>query len=155
MAKIRRGRKILKNLGLIEDVSKQNEVGTIVSHYVKVNEINIKGLRYPSLHGNRDPLYGFVYFLKCGELHKIGITKYEDKRRLRAYESSCPFPIELLFFNKMYDYLQVENEIKDIFQHKTYKSNEWFTLDETDVDSILEYLHIKLKRTKIRMSENE
>lgn len=87
--------------------------------------------------------YGFVYFLKCLDVYKIGITAQKDKRRLQTYDTGNPFPKELLFFGGIKNYQKVEQTIIKKFAHKVYKGNEWFKLDEKDVKKILEFLNKK------------
>ena len=83
---------------------------------------------------------GFVYLIECGGLHKIGITKKNPEKRLKAYTTANPFDKTLLFCKKILNYKEVEDKIKTKFQHKLKKGHEWFKFSEKDIRRILNYL---------------
>lgn len=72
----------------------------------------------------------FVYLIKGGDYHKIGIAK-DTRKRVSGIKTSCPFPVEVLRFWESRSAQRVEKLLHRRF--KSYQANgEWFRLP-TDV----------------------
>lgn len=77
---------------------------------------------------------GWIYLVKCGEFHKIGVTQ-NIKQRLEDFRTSNPHPIELLKSWK-YEPWSMVRKIEKLL-HLHYKPHhhhrEWFKLPEAEV----------------------
>lgn len=106
---------------------------------------------YFALRGNID-LQGWVYYVKIGDLFKIGITQ-NIKRRLRSLRSKAKKEVTLIssVYGNLYQAYKTEQFIlEDYSQHRVYTkfSTELFNIDilkgselkdifnQTDIDSI-------------------
>ena len=76
---------------------------------------------------------GYVYLIKTGPLHKVGISKSQPESRLRQYKTANPFPVEVLICTKCKGYSNVESDILSRYSDKVAKGAEW--LDITDVEA--------------------
>ncbi len=78
--------------------------------------------------------YGWIYLIKCGEFHKIGVTQ-NIEQRLEDFRTSNPHPIELLKSWK-YDPWSLVRKTEKLL-HRHYKEHhhhrEWFKLPEAEV----------------------
>lgn len=86
---------------------------------------------------------GFVYFFKCSGLYKIGITKSNPNKRLKAYSTANPFDKTILFCKRVKNYLEVELRIKNKYHNKVAKGCEWFSLSTKNTAWIIKYLNKK------------
>lgn len=85
----------------------------------------------------------FIYLLRCGEFHKIGLTcKKNLKNRLGQYYVHCPFEI-IVVSKKLTTYANSMNYEKSIsieFADKVHRKNriksEWYLFSEEDVIKI-------------------
>lgn len=143
-----------KELGRIMAV-KEDTISSMVRSLVKrgwITRGEFDGrIRYLIPHSTPQdtmPSFGFVYFLECMGMYKIGISKQEDRGRLNQYDTSNPFPKNVLFFEEVWNYKNVEQKIIKQFAQKVYKGNEWFKLEEKDVGRIIRYLNKKVEETK-------
>jgi len=80
---------------------------------------------------------GYVYLIKTGPLHKIGVSRKNPDKRLHNYHTENPFPVEILACVRCNDYLGVEVKILDAFKAAVSKGNEWLDLTEQDVEQIV------------------
>ena len=76
---------------------------------------------------------GYVYLIKSGKYHKIGLTKRNPQSRIR--ELSTPEGVTLIHVIETSDPDGCEAFLHDIFRDKRAE-REWFNLDESDVEFI-------------------
>ena len=77
----------------------------------------------------------FVYLIKGGDYHKIGIAK-DAKKRLSGIKTSCPFPAEVLKFWESRSAQRVEKLLHR--QFKPYHANgEWFRLPTEVIEELI------------------
>lgn len=81
---------------------------------------------------------GYVYLVKMGEDYKIGISKNPDNR-LGEF-TKLPHELEKICVARVDGYKQVEEDLHTILDEKR-KRGEWFTLDETDIEFVKNYLY--------------
>lgn len=72
--------------------------------------------------------YGFVYFIRNGELYKIGITE-NLLRRVKELN-----PDEILNVVRCINYKELERKLHEHFKHKRVPQTEYFRLDPRQVD---------------------
>ena len=80
---------------------------------------------------------GYVYLIKMGEYHKIGISK-NPKQRIKAF-STMPQEVEVILTEKVNDYARIEEELHEKYKAKRVRG-EWFELDDLEVKEITDYL---------------
>ena len=80
---------------------------------------------------------GFVYIMQTGEYYKIGISKNVNQRHSGI--NTMPYPIELIYSEKVFNYSKVEKELHQLYSAKN-KRGEWFSLTEQDIEDIKNYL---------------
>lgn len=80
---------------------------------------------------------GYVYLVESENLYKIGKTKNPTSRM--NYYSTMPNKAELLFIEKVKNYSDCEKELHLFFAEKNYRG-EWFTLDDSDIEVMKNYL---------------
>ena len=78
--------------------------------------------------------YGFVYFLKCGEAYKIGISKGLSGR-ISALQTANPEKIELASWAIVSKYREFE-ELLQLMYQKQNIHGEWYRLEENQVETI-------------------
>ncbi len=76
---------------------------------------------------------GYVYLIKSGKYHKIGLTKRDPKTRIREF--TTPEGVTLVHVIETSDPEGCEAFLHDVFRDKRAE-REWFNLDEDDVKFI-------------------
>jgi hypothetical protein len=79
---------------------------------------------------------GYIYFLKCQEYVKIGISK-NPIERVEQVSLLLPFEITLLHVVRSKDIYTTEKEFHNYFSNKRV-NGEWFKLSDEDVNVIRE-----------------
>lgn len=82
-----------------------------------------------------EPLPGFIYLMKGGDYHKIGLSVDPEKRR-QQIATGMPFNIELIHTISTDDMKKAEKRLHDLFASKRV-GGEWFELDDTDVEQVM------------------
>jgi hypothetical protein len=77
---------------------------------------------------------GFVYFVECQDVVKIGKAR-NVSRRISAISTASPFKLRLLFAIRTSDMSYLEGEMHSRFRSKRTR-NEWFALDAMDLAGI-------------------
>lgn len=84
---------------------------------------------------NKKTIKGYIYFAKCGNYIKIGLTSNSVKSRINGLQVGSPEPVLLLHSIKSSDIRSLEG-----FYHKKFKNKrvqgEWFRLSEEDITEI-------------------
>lgn len=78
---------------------------------------------------------GYIYLVKTLGYIKIGITR-DPKKRIDSIRNSLPVELSVIKVLPVKDYRVTERELHNKYIHKHVK-NEWFTLDDNDVNDIL------------------
>jgi hypothetical protein len=73
----------------------------------------------------------YVYFIRCNEFTKIGITNDIDYR-LRSLQTGNPYPLELLCKFEYANALPIEGILHKRFSGRRVQG-EWFKLSDTDL----------------------
>lgn len=85
---------------------------------------------------------GFIYVIKCNDLHKIGKSKQVTKR-IEKFETIYPHDLEVVFVAKVNDMHGAECYLHSKFSSQRIKG-EWFNLTPNDVDQIRQqYQHVE------------
>ena len=82
-----------------------------------------------------EPLPGFVYLMKGGDYHKIGLS-VDPKNRRQQIATGMPFNVELIHTISTDDMKKAEKHLHKLFAEKRV-GGEWFELDEADVEQIM------------------
>lgn len=82
------------------------------------------------------PRIGWVYVLKYGEHYKIGMTK-DIKCRFSSIGLAMPEKPKLILTIESQNYENLEKHLHAMFASKRV-NGEWFSLDEGDIETILE-----------------
>lgn len=126
---LRKGTSIYWFRHTVEGKQVRQSLGT--SDYLEAVR-RIQEIRKPVLV--RSNVSGWVYLIKCGEFHKIGITQ-KPGQRFEDFRTSNPQPIEILKLWK-YDPWSLVRKIEKLL-HRHYKAHhhhrEWFRLPEDEV----------------------
>ncbi len=80
-------------------------------------------------------LYLLTIDLEAPKIYKIGITD-NFKQRLRCYNASLPFNIQVLHKVERADASSIEQIIIQMFKKYRWKGQEWFKLEATQLDNI-------------------
>lgn len=95
------------------------------------------------------PKVYFIYLLKCNDYYKIGYTINSGKR-LAAYKTHNPYPVEVLARIDCAEYKAFERDIATRYASK-HHCGEWYKLDTKDVQLIKrQWFEIKRKRIVLR-----
>lgn len=78
---------------------------------------------------------GYVYLIKSGEYHKIGLTRRDPRTRLK--EITTPEGVSLIHVTETSDPEGLEAFLHNEFVDKR-SNREWFRLDDEDVEFIKE-----------------
>ena len=78
---------------------------------------------------------GFVYLIKSGHYHKIGLTRRNPRTRLK--ELTTPEGVSLVHVIETEDPEGLEQYLHNEFKDKRAE-REWFNLDKEDVDWIMQ-----------------
>lgn len=89
----------------------------------------------------RKPKDGYVYLVKTGPLHKVGVSENNPASRLSTYKTENPFPVKTVACVKCHDYFDVEATILDAFKNSVAKGNEWLDITEQDADEIVRFIN--------------
>ena len=76
---------------------------------------------------------GYVYLIKSGDYHKIGLTRRNPETRLK--ELTTPEGVSMVHVIETTDPEGLEKFLHNEFRHKRAE-REWFRLDEEDVEWI-------------------
>ena len=82
--------------------------------------------------------YGFVYFLKCGEFYKIGIST-GLLHRISSLRNANPEKIELVSWAIISKYKDFERMLKLMYKEQNIHG-EWFKLTEDQSQVIVGFL---------------
>lgn len=77
-----------------------------------------------------EDFWSYVYIMRCGDYHKIGITENLDNR-INQIQTGNPYPIELVFAVKHPKSSLIEKELHKKYSNKNWK-REWFELQDGD-----------------------
>lgn len=91
----------------------------------RIVKLVLEGVVYPSS----------VYLIQCNDLYKIGFSN-QPKKRLEMLQIGSPYELRLIWEDKVYNYMQIEEGLHKKFENKRVRG-EWFKLDKEDVDYIL------------------
>ncbi len=94
----------------------------------------------------------FDDFSKDKDIYKIGFTRGDPKKRLKALSTGNPHKMEIINVFETNFNTKLEANLHQQFKSKKIK-NEWFMLDKDDVDNFMETCEIIEKRY-IFMAEN-
>lgn len=76
---------------------------------------------------------GSVYFIKSGDLVKIGCTMYGPDYKVSDMSRNNPFGLEILYWIESKNMLRVEKEFHEMFfNKKVYR--EWYRLTNEDME---------------------
>lgn len=78
---------------------------------------------------------GFVYLMKSGDYHKIGLTRRDPRIRLK--EITTPTDTIIVHVIETVDPEGLEHFLHEEFKEKR-SNREWFKLDEDDVQWIID-----------------
>ncbi len=82
--------------------------------------------------------WGYIYLLKAPSgYYKIGRTK-NPVNRLYTFHSKLPFEVEYVWLHPTNNMIKLENQLHQHFVDKRV-NGEWFALDETDVQTFIEW----------------
>ena len=76
---------------------------------------------------------GYVYLIKSGEYHKIGLTRRDPRTRLK--EITTPEGVSLIYVIETNDPEGLEQFLHNEFKDKR-SNREWFKLNEEDIQWI-------------------
>lgn len=77
---------------------------------------------------------GYIYVLKGGPFHKIGLSKTLDQR-IKTLAIQLPFQIELIFAAPVDDMFAHERRLHEMFAYKR-ANGEWFRLSDEDLEAV-------------------
>ncbi len=79
---------------------------------------------------------GTVYVVHGGKYHKIGLSRNVEKR-LRALDTSLPFPVTTICTFETDDVLQLERQLHLLYRNAgKHVYGEWFELSDTDITAL-------------------
>ncbi len=76
---------------------------------------------------------GYVYLIKSGEYHKIGLTRRKPETRLREF--TTPEGVSMVHVIETYDPEGCEEFLHNVFKDKRAE-REWFRLTEEDIEFV-------------------
>lgn len=82
-------------------------------------------------------LIGYVYLVKLDKHYKIGISKTPEQR-LKEF-TMLPYKLEDIKIARVNEYEKIEKELHEEYKTKKVRG-EWFELNESEVEEIVEYL---------------
>lgn len=94
-------------------------------------EGEIKSYLFPLVR-EQESQQGLVYLLRAAGLVKIGWTT-DWQRRLRAYRTQCPPPVDLLLLIASEHPRRMEKQLHQHFVHRRVE-REWFDLQRHDLE---------------------
>lgn len=74
---------------------------------------------------------GVVYFIRCGDVYKIGATR-DLKSRIAAIQTTNPIKCEVVHSIKTNDMKLTERLVQSFYEHRRVMG-EWFSLTTLDV----------------------
>ena len=77
-----------------------------------------------------------IYILKAGERYKIGITTGKVETRIKALQTGCPDPIEVVHTYNTNNRYIIEQELHKQYKHKN-TNGEWFELTIEEIEEIV------------------
>ena len=110
-----------------EDISKEE----LVNHFIDI---------YPMFRKARKDRKGLIYIVKCGEYYKIGKSSAKNfSKRMSAYRTHNPFPIEIIKHTKVEDCDGLEELIHMTFSCFNHQG-EWYKLTDNALEALLSIL---------------
>lgn len=100
----------------------------------KILERENLSMNQPHYETEKKKIKGYVYFVSCNGLVKIGRTK-NFKDRMDVYSVKSPFETKILHQIKTDDSVSLEKHFHTIFMDKR-TSGEWFDLTDKDIENI-------------------
>lgn len=88
------------------------------------------------LNGTRNPNKGYVYLMRCGDVHKIGLSTNPNRRKVEI-EEYMPGDIETVVTISTWDTYGLEQSLHSTFLWRRVSGQrEWFFLSPSDVNFI-------------------
>jgi len=123
----------------------------LIEHIIEGKENNIQKKKEEQITYDIEETeenFGYVYFIKCRELYKIGSTR-NPSQRLKTHSTSCPFKQEVLFCRRIKNYEEVESFIINKLDERIRAGQEWFELSEKEARKVIKFLQKKAEEIEI------
>lgn len=105
------------------------------SDFVLNRPIDSERLRMRGLLNKGRVRLSTVYMIRCNDMYKIGFSDSPHKR-LEGLQIGNPYHLELIWEDKVPNYLQIEEGLHQKFASKRERG-EWFKLDSEDIEFVL------------------